>query len=108
MITVTSFDRLPPGRDHPERAEAMVMFGRPDGIGVAARLSLFMLEDGRIGIGVYPSPLIGKGVHPSPDRGTVLRWDDGPDAEPRVIAWEAPHCADDECGSPCGHQGGSR
>lgn len=95
MITVTRFESLPPERDHPERAEAMAMFTRPDGTEATARISLFMLEDGRIGAGVYPSR----------DRGTVLRWDDGPDADPRVIFWEAPHCADDECGSPCGHGG---
>lgn len=94
MITVTEFDRLPPERDHPERAEAVVMFDRPDGTAATARISLFMLENGRIGVGVYPTP----------ERGTVLRWDDGPDADPRVIFWEAPHCADDDCGSPCGHR----
>lgn len=59
-------------------------------------LSLFMLADGRIGAGVYPSP----------DRGAVLRWDRGVNEDPVFIKWQAPdpHCADDLCGAPCGHQ----
>lgn len=93
MITVTKFEPLPPDRDHPERAEATAMFDGPDGVVATARISLFMLDDGRIGVGVYPTRV----------RGTVLRWDSGQDADPRVIFWEAPHCAADECGSPCGH-----
>lgn len=37
-------------------------------------------------------------------RGTVLRWDRGPDAKPTVIRWRRPHCADDVCGRPCHHE----
>jgi hypothetical protein len=44
------------------------------------------------------------GVYPDETHGTVYRWDAGLDAAPTVIHWEAPHCADDECGSPCGHR----
>jgi hypothetical protein len=93
MITVTQFRPLPADRDHPARAVALAGFPQPDGTVKQAKISLFTLEDGRIGVGVYPSK----------DRGAVLRWDDGPNADPRVIFWEAPHCPDDECGSVCGH-----
>jgi hypothetical protein len=48
---------------------------------------------------------IGVGVYPTDRNGTVLRWDHGPADDPSVIHWNAPHCADDQCGSPCGHEG---
>lgn len=93
-VTVTPFTELPPDRDKPRRAEGTAVFTLPDGSALQAKVSLFMLEDGRIGAAVYPDPA----------HGAVLRWDDGPQADPRVIYWEAPHCADDECDSPCGHR----
>jgi hypothetical protein len=45
------------------------------------------------------------GVYPDETHGTVYRWDAGPDAAPTVIHWAAPHCAEDQCGSPCEHRG---
>lgn len=83
MITVAEFDRLPPDRDHPERAEAIAAFDLPDGTTETLRISLFMLEDGRIGIGAYPTR----------DRGAVMRWDNGPANDPRIIYWESPMTA---------------
>ena len=62
-------------------------------------VTLFQNEDLRLmGAGVYMAGRTGQ-----PVRGTVLRWDAGPEEDPVIITWQAPHCADDECGSPCGH-----
>lgn len=52
-----------------------------------------------MGVGIYTADEAG-----NPARGTVIRWDNGPDAEPAVIRWEARHCEDDRCGSPCRHR----
>jgi hypothetical protein len=41
--------------------------------------------------------VFGAGVYPVPDSGTVLRWHDGPHADPRVIHWHAPAGPDDIC-----------
>lgn len=68
------------------------LFSALDGSEMPVKVTLFQLGDA-IGVGVYPTK----------DNGVVLRWDDGPTADPRVIYWRAPHCADDECGSPCPH-----
>lgn len=92
-IEVTPFTGLPADDSHPRRSEALAAFALPDGSVIGARVVLFMLDDGRIGAGFYPVP----------GHGTVLRWDDGPHAEPRVIQWQAPHCDADACGSPCRH-----
>jgi len=70
------------------------MFTAADGAPLPAQITLFQLADGRIGVGVYPIET----------KGTVLRWDRGPDADPSVIHWGAPHCDDDKCGSPCSHK----
>lgn len=62
-------------------------------------ISLFQGRDPRhMGVGVYVTDGDGEQV-----RGTVLRWDKGVGEDPRVIYWERPHCAGDQCGSPCGH-----
>lgn len=56
----------------------------------------------RFGVGVYMLADDGKPLH-----GTVTAWDRWsvtPGIEPRVIEWELPHCDDDECGKPCGHE----
>ncbi len=58
------------------------------------RVRLFSLDCRAFGVGIYPAE----------DRGIVLRWDRGPDEDPAVIHWRAPHCPDDVCGSPCGHR----
>ena len=45
------------------------------------------------------------GENGEPARGTVIRWDQGVDADATFLGyWQAPHCADDECGKPCGHE----
>ena len=99
QITITAFRDVPPGSDHPRcQVTATAEFTHTDGAATRARITLFQLDDGRIGAGVYPAA----------DRGTVLRWDQGTHADPTVIYWQAPHCADDECGSPCGHPAAAR
>jgi hypothetical protein len=67
-------------------------FDAPSGECVMVTLRLFCVGD-----------VFGVGIYPEPDSGTVLRWHDGPHAKPRVIHWQAPHCEDDQCGSPCAH-----
>jgi hypothetical protein len=63
-------------------------------------IALFQGGDPRhMGVGVYVAGEDGEDV-----RGIVLRWDRGVDEDPRIICWEAPHCADDECGKPCAHR----
>jgi hypothetical protein len=94
-ITASPFTELPPSRDRPLRVEASVVIRQPHGEPVTGAVSVFVLDDGRIGAAFYPDP----------EHGTVLRWDNGPAAGPRVIHWQAPHCPEDECGSPCGHLG---
>ena len=56
---------------------------------------LFQLSNGTPGIGIH-----------SKNRGRVWRWDRGFRHRPTVIHWLAPHCADDQCGSPCAHGDG--
>lgn len=74
--------------------DVIAAFTAPDGTpGHQVKVRLFQI-----------GPVIGVGVYPCGDRGVVLRWDDGPLEDPRVIYWQAPHCADDECGSPCSHE----
>ena len=74
-------------------------FRAPDGTDLQVRITLFQVAGGPPGVGVYFCDGNGDLA-----RGTVLRWDAGPDADPTVIHWEAPHCADDECGKPCAHR----
>lgn len=93
-ITVTPFRRGPADADCLS-AEAVAQFTSASGAVTTARAVLFQLDDGRIGAAFYPDG----------DHGTVLRWDSGTGAGPVVIHWQAPHCPDDECGSPCGHGG---
>lgn len=70
------------------------------GADLPVTITLFQGGDPRhMGVGVYTP-----GADGQPALGTVLRFDDGPDAGPRVIFWERPHCADDQCGEPCGHR----
>lgn len=60
----------------------------------------FQLDDPPVvGVGTYFFDHSGQRI-----RGTVLRWDNGLDADPTVIQWRAPHCENDECGSPCEHR----
>jgi hypothetical protein len=75
------------------------VFRAPDGTDLAARITLFQVAGGPPGVGVYFRDKGGNLV-----RGAVLRWDRGPDADPAVIYWEAPHCEDDQCDDPCGHE----
>jgi hypothetical protein len=74
-----------------EPAEIRVLFA---GASIEAKITLFELPGGTPGVGVYPTAA----------SGAVLRWDHGPAADPRVVYWRAPHCGDDQCGSPCGHK----
>ena len=98
-ISVTAFQDVPPDENPPRcRVAAVAEFTHADGTAVRARITMFQLDDGRIGVGVYPAA----------DRGTVLRWDQGTHADPAVIYWQAPHCVDDQCGSPCGHPEAAR
>lgn len=66
-----------------------------EGLTMARVVPFKIKETGAVGVGVYPTS----------KRGTVLRWDRGLLRRPTVIHWQAPHCADDQCGSPCGHVG---
>lgn len=91
-----------PSQDDPglpvHEVTATATFTRPDGTAAEARVTLFQIDgSGVIGVGVYPGP---------GDAGTVLRWDKGLGSAPSVVHWRAPHCADDQCGSPCGHRRG--
>ena len=79
------------------KQEIRALFTATDGSPLSVKITMFQLADGRIGVGVYPTEA----------SGTVLRWDDGPQEDPLVIYWAAPHCADDVCGAPCGHKGKS-
>jgi hypothetical protein len=78
--------------------EIRAVFTAADGSPLLVKITMFQLDDGRIGVGVYPTE----------SNGVVLRWDDGPQDDPQVIYWAAPHCADDVCGSPCGHNSGGK
>jgi hypothetical protein len=97
-ILVGQFTEVPEGRDQPAGVDAVVVVTQPGAEDIVIRVVLFTVDrpDG--------TTTVGAGIYPVPDHGTVLRWDHGIAAEPRVIHWAAPHCADDECGSPCGHQ----
>jgi hypothetical protein len=92
-------DGLPPGQVF------TVIFRNPlDGSDLTVKVSAFQCLIGmdRFGIGAYVAGDDGRLA-----QGTVLAWDcfDGsPDSAPRVIRWQPPHCADDECGKPCAHQ----
>ena len=97
----------PTGPDDIKQAGQVVaaVFRDPaTGADVPVTIRLFQLGFGAegFGVGVYMTDGAGE-----PQRGTVLRWDDGPEAEPTVIQWQASHCKDDECGSPCGHEAAS-
>jgi hypothetical protein len=83
-----------------DHAYSAVTFRDPGGVELEARVTVFQVEEGPPGVGVYFLGGDGGVV-----RGWVLRWDDGPDADPVVVRWRAPHCADDRCGEPCGHGG---
>ena len=50
-----------------------------------------------------PKGAYGISIYPDLDYGTVRRWDRGFRHRPTVIHWAVPHCADDQCGSPCAH-----
>jgi hypothetical protein len=96
QIAVTPFRDVPPSPGQPQcKVTAAARFTSADGAVTEAEVTLFQLDDGRIGAG----------VHPAPDRGAVLRWDAGPHADPAVIYWQAPHCGGGECDSPCEHRG---
>ncbi len=82
--------------DGTARQEITALFTNPDGSELPVKVTLFQLAHGPIGVGVYPTA----------GNGAVLRWDDGPEAEPTLIHWQAPHCADDQCGAPCEHRHG--
>jgi hypothetical protein len=97
QIAVTPFAAVSGDEGQPYcKVTATVQFTTA-GTVTQGRITLFQLEDGRIGVGVYP----GAGDH-----GTVLRWDDGPGARPTVITWRAPGHAGEECGSPRTATGG--
>lgn len=78
-ITVTPFvpGRTTPEDDHDNKVSAVAEYTHADGTTTQVALTLFQLDDGRIGVGVYPTA----------DRGTVLRWDDGTDEKPTVGQW---------------------
>lgn len=98
-ITATPFLAMQPDAGQPRcRVACDARFTAPDGAVTTAQVVLFQLDDGRVGVAVYPSAA----------RGAVLRWDHGPATDPAVIYWQAPHCAEDQCGTPCGHQEASR
>lgn len=81
----------------PEQAVTAIF--RHPATGADLPVTITMFQDGALmGVGVYVD-----GEDGTPAMGTVLRWDSGPGADPKVIRWERPHCADDDCGSPCGH-----
>ena len=96
--------------EHPEPCELTVIFTGPDGSEYPVTASFFQTRvngTGSAGFG-YPGDSIGAGLYfrredGEKTHGTVMRWDFGPDAEPTVGQWQAPHCTEDECGSPCGH-----
>jgi hypothetical protein len=73
QISATVFRPAPPHDSRPPgELEAFAEFTTPDGQAIRAKITLFQLEDGRIGAAVYPTP----------DRGVVLRWDDGTGSDP--------------------------
>lgn len=77
------------------------VFQAPEhGPDLPVRIRLFQFdEDGRVGMGFYF--VDDNGAHV---RGTVLRWDHGAHTDPTVVQWQAPHCKNDDCGSPCEHR----
>lgn len=94
------------GIDSPEQSLTAIFRDPETGADLPVTITVFQgLNPRLMGVGVYVPGDDGK-----PLMGTVLRWDEGTRADPRVIRWERPHCADDECGSPCGHRkrGGRR
>lgn len=90
---------IPPGQ-----AIAAIFRTPATGADLPVEIRLFQLGTGGFGfgVGVYMTDDAGR-----PSWGTVLRWDEGPEAAPVVIQWKHPHCEDDECGLPCGHEGAS-
>lgn len=106
----SSTDELARGLDGlPADQVVTVVFRNPmDGSDLTVKVSAFQCLIGmdRLGIGVYVAGDDGRLT-----QGTVLAWDsfDGsPDRTPRVIRWQPPHCADDQCGRPCSHRRRSR
>lgn len=98
QITVTPFQDVPPDPDLPvQQVTATARYIHTDGTVTETRIVLFQTDDNRAGIGFYPEE----------DRGTVLRLDDGTKASPTVVPWRAPHCEEDDCGSPCRHRRGN-
>lgn len=93
------------GEAPPEQVIDAVFWDAATGADVPVKIRLFQIDTGRVpfGAGVYMTDEAGE-----PQRGTVLRWDNGPAADPVVIHWEAPHCADDDCGSLCSHRKAGR
>jgi hypothetical protein len=97
--------------NHPEPCELTVIFTGPDGREFPVTATFFQVRvdgTGSAGFGRYPGDSIGAGLYfrgtdGQKTHGTVMRWDFGPGAEPTVGQWQAPHCARDECGSPCEH-----
>ena len=85
----------------PDQAITAIFRNPADGTDLPVTISVFQYgADPRLfGVGAYLAD-----ENSELARGTVLRWDDGPEAAPAIIHWQAPHCAADECGAPCGHQ----
>ena len=81
-MTTTTTIRVPEGTITPDGIagpELTVIFAAPDGTDLRARLRLFQ----------YGS-VFGAALYPTEVNGAVLRWHDGPAAEPRLIHWHAP------------------
>lgn len=86
-------------RDAQRSVNEQVTFNDPDFGAVRVELGTFQLDDtGAPGVHTYVLDNDGNRV-----RGVVVRWDNGPDVAPMIVHWRRPHCPDDQCGSPCGH-----
>lgn len=68
------------------KQEATAVFTAADGTAMPVRITLLQVGD-----------VFAVGVYPTESNGVVLRWHDGPSADPRVIHWSAPRSPEDVC-----------